>query len=97
MIDEERKLIDTEIAKKADSATTYSKTDVDNALLTKKNTGTFDTKIQNSTAKTAVSCDGDRYISIKSNGNKMADLHEDTITNGFTIATYDKRFAVVSS
>ena len=50
---------------------------VDDGLALKKNTGTFDTKIQNSTAKTAISCDGDRYISIKSNDNKICDVLED--------------------
>jgi hypothetical protein len=63
----------------------------------KKNTGTFDSKIQNATAKTHVSCDGDRYISVRSNGNKLCDLHEDEQNAGMTIATYNKRFNVVSN
>lgn len=53
---------------------------VTDLLAQKKDTGTFDTKIQNASAKTAVSCDGDLYISVKSNGNKLCDIHEDTIT-----------------
>lgn len=70
---------------------------VDALLDGKKSTGTFDSKIQSANANTVVSCDGDRYISFKSMGNKLCDVHEDSITNGMTIATYDKRFAVVSS
>jgi hypothetical protein len=50
---------------------------VDDGLLLKKNTGTFDTKIQNSTGQSAVSCDSDRYISIKSMNNKLCDVLED--------------------
>lgn len=63
----------------------------------KKNTGTFDTKIQNSTGNTAVSCDGDRYISIRSNGSKLADVLEDEQNAGMTILTAgSKRFNLVS-
>jgi hypothetical protein len=69
----------------------------DDGLATKKNTGTFDSKIQNSTGNTAVSCDGDRYISIRSNGAKLADVLEDEQNQGMTILTAgSKRFNVVS-
>lgn len=70
---------------------------VDSLLASKKDTGTFDTKIQNANAKTHVSCDGDRYISVRSNGNKLCDIHEDEQNQGCTVATYNKRFNVVSS
>ena len=66
-------------------------------MATKKNTGTFDTKIQSSTGNAAVSCDGDVYISVKSNGNKLCDIHEDLTNLGMTIATGNKRFNLVSS
>ena len=69
----------------------------DDGLALKKDTGTFDTKIQNSTAKTTISCDGDRYISVKSNDNKICDVLEDEQNQGMTILTAgSKRFNVVS-
>lgn len=55
-----------------------------------------DTKIRNANDKTAVSCDTDRYISVKSNGNKIADILEDEVNAGFTLNTYNKRYNVVS-
>lgn len=88
--------VDTALTTKADTATTYSKTQVDTALLLKKDTGTFDTKIRNANDKTAISCDTDRYISIKSNGTKLADVLEDEVNGGLTINTYNKRYNVVS-
>lgn len=69
---------------------------VDDGLATKKNTG-FDTKIQNSTGFTAISCDSDRYISIKSMNNKLCDILEDEVNQGFTLNTYNKRLNFVSN
>ena len=43
----------------------------------KRNIAEPDSKIRNSTDKTSISCDTDRYISIKSNGNKLGDILED--------------------
>jgi hypothetical protein len=42
---------------------------LDLQLATKKNTGTFDTKIQNSTANSSIECSLDNRIDIKVNGN----------------------------
>ena len=56
-----------------------------------------DSKIRNSTDKTAISCDTDRYISVKSNGNKICDLLEDEVNAGFTVNTYNKRLNLVSN
>lgn len=104
-------LVDEKVAKTGDTMTgkltldgaptqdlhASTKKYVDDGLATKKNTGTFDTKIQNSTGNTAVSCDGDRYISIRSNGSKLADVLEDEQNAGMTILTAgSKRFNVVS-
>jgi hypothetical protein len=70
---------------------------VDDGLATKKNTNTFDTKIQNATGNTAVSCDGDRYISIRSNNAKLGDVFEDEQNQGMSILTAGtKRFNVIS-
>lgn len=68
--------VDNTYRKIADS---YTKTETDTLLSGKKNTGTFDTTIQNSTAKTKISCDNDRYISVTSNGNKILDVIEDEV------------------
>lgn len=73
-----------------------TKQQVDTALATKKNTGTFDSKIENATAKTAFQCDTDRYVSIKSNGNKICDILEDEVNAGCTINTNNKRLNFVS-
>lgn len=87
---------DTALVLKANQATTYTKTETDTFLTGKKNTGTFDTKIQNSTGLTAISCDTDRYMSLKSNGTKLCDILEDEQNAGMTILT-NKRFNVVST
>ena len=70
---------------------------VESLLDLKRDLTATDTKIQNSTGKTQVSCDGDVYISVKSNGNKLCDIHEDLTNQGMTIATGNKRFNLVSS
>jgi hypothetical protein len=82
---------------KANQETTYTKTETDTFLAGKKATGTFDTKIQNATAQSAISCDTDRYLSIKSNGAKLCDILEDEQNAGMTILTNNKRFNVVST
>lgn len=82
---------------KSDQLTTYTKTETDNLLTGKKNTGTFDTKIQNATGLSTISCDTDRYVSIKSNGTKLCDILEDEQNQGMTILTNNKRFNIVST
>lgn len=70
---------------------------VDDGLALKKNNGTFDTRIQNATNQTAVSCDNDRYISIRSNNAKLGDVFEDEQNQGLSILTAGtKRFNVIS-
>lgn len=73
-----------------------TKQQVDASLATKKNTGTFDSKIENTTAKTAFQCDSDRYLSIKSNGSKLCDILEDEVNAGCTINSNNKRLNFVS-
>ena len=89
--------VDSQDELKADKLTTYTKTEADTLLLGKKNTGTFDSKIQNSTGLSAISCDGDRYISIKSNGNQLGQILEDEVNSGLTILTNDKRLNLVAT
>lgn len=63
----------------------------------KRDTSARDPNIRNSTNNTAISCDTDRYISIKSNGNKIADIIEDEVNQGFTLLTNNKRLNLVST
>jgi hypothetical protein len=39
----------------------------------------MESKIQDATGNAAISCDSSRYISIKSNGNKLGDILEDEV------------------
>ena len=56
----------------------------------------IESKIQHASELSAISCDGNRYISVKSNGNKICDILEDEVNAGFTINTYNKRLNLVS-
>jgi hypothetical protein len=62
----------------------------------KRDTTARDSNIRNSTNNTAISCDTDRYISIKSNGNKIADILEDEVNQGCTLST-SKRLNLVAT
>lgn len=56
----------------------------------------IEARIENSTAKTKISCDSDRYISVTSNGVKIGDILEDEVNQGFTLST-TKRLNLVSA
>ena len=77
-----------------DLSANYNTKTQDTALF--KPIAQIESKIKNSTEKTAISCDSDRYISIKSNNNKICDILEDEINAGFTLNTYNKRLNLVS-
>jgi hypothetical protein len=68
----------TQLDTKADQATTYTKTEVDTALAAKKNTGTFDTKIQTASTNAAIDCSGNNRIDIKVNGANRGFFYQPT-------------------
>lgn len=72
-----------------------NKGQLDAGLLLKKDTTSFDAKIQNAAGKTSINCAGDRYIDITSNGTKIVSILEDEVNQGCTLLT-DKRFNVVA-
>ncbi len=53
-----------------------NKETLDTGLNTKKNTGTFDTKIQNSTEDSSLDCSGSNQIDIKVNGATRGYLYQ---------------------
>ncbi len=72
-----------------------NKKQLDDGLLLKKNITSTDAKIQNSADKTSINCASDRYIDIRSNGNKIVSILEDEVNLGCTLLT-EKRFNVVA-
>jgi hypothetical protein len=51
---------------------------VDTALAAKKNTGTFDTKIQTASTNAAIDCSGNNRIDIKVNGTNRGFFYQPT-------------------
>jgi hypothetical protein len=54
----DKSYVDSQDLIKANTADVYTKTQIDTSLTGKKNTGTFDTKIQHSTTNSSVDCSG---------------------------------------
>jgi len=87
----QQKIVNMADATLPDDAVTKSQLDL------KRDITARDPKIQNANNNTAISCDTDRYISIRSNGNKLGDILEDEQNQGLTVLTNNKRLNFVST
>lgn len=63
-----KKYVDDADLLKADKLTTYTKSEVDTFLGNKKTTGTYDDRIQHSSANAGINCSGANQIDLKVNG-----------------------------